>query len=251
MLGYSPFYNSSIKNMVAVFGTLFSDMAIIRHSSTTTDQTVNVPLTYTSKDKAYIRKTVDPNTDHNMGRVFPAMSFFLPSITYDSSRKLSKTNRFNVSNTAGNTATSMFSPAPYNLNFELYIGTNNIEDGLQILEQILPFFDPEFTVTTKDFPNINLFKDVPIVLNSVDHTDNTMDSEYTDSRLMEWTLRFTAKAYIYGPTSIAKLIKDVKNFVFFDPLMPVDKQAVKIESIVVPLSANNLIPPTVLVTTIT
>lgn len=226
MLGHSPYYHETIKNITAAFGTIFSDISIARVVNNTT-QTVKVPLYYSSKDKAFIRQTQDPNTNYAMARVFPAMAFQLLGIQYDADRMLNPTQKIALAGTSVNT------PVPYNISFELYIGAANIEDGLQIIEQILPFFAPSYTITTKDWPTLNIKKDVPIDLNSVQFTDNTPDSEFTTDRILEWTLSFTAKAYLYGPSSVAKPIKTVINHIF--------SMTPEIEQAVVTVAVN---PPT-------
>ena len=207
MLRHSPYYHSTIKNITSAFGTIFSDMEIIR-TVAGTSKTIKVPLTFASKDKAFVRKTVDPSMNYNMGRVFPALAFQFLGMQFDTSRMLNATQY----TAAG--PEKMYTPVPYNLEFELYIGSANIEDGLQVLEQILPFFTPAYTITTKDWPTLNIKKDVPIVLNSVNFSDNTPDSDFSDDRILEWTLSFTAKAYFYGPSVAAKQIKEVKNFIY-------------------------------------
>jgi hypothetical protein len=207
MLGHSPYYYETIKNITAAFGTIFSDFSIIR-TVNNSNQTIKVPLSYSSKDKAFIRQTQDPNTNYNMARVFPAMAFQLTGITYDVDRMQNSSQSISKGGIAVKT------PVPYDIHYELYIGSMNIEDGLQILEQILPFFAPSYNLTTKDWPTLGLKKDVPIVLNNVGFIDNTPDSDFTQDRVLEWTLTFTAKAYLYGPTSVAKPIKTVINHVF-------------------------------------
>ena len=175
--------------------------------------TVKVPLSYSSKDKAFIRQSVDPSMNYNMGRVFPALAFQMTGMEYDSSRMISQTQyTAQMTSGAGATGSLMYTPVPYNIQFELYIGANNIEDGLQCIEQILPFFSPAYIITTKDWPTLNIIKDVPIVLNSVSYTDNTPDSGFEVDRIIEWTLSFTAKAYLYGPTQAAAPIKVVNNY---------------------------------------
>lgn len=209
MLNHSPFYNSNLKNVVAAFGTLFNDLQIVRDG--TTLQTVNVPLTYASRDKAYIRRTQDNDLNFNMRMQFPRMAFQLVAMNYDSQRKINQFPVMSASTSAGR----IFHPVPYNLEFELYIATANIEDGLQIIEQILPYFSPEYTVTMTMYPGINLLKDISIQLNSVTPQDNTPDSDFEDVRVLEWTLSFTAKAWVGGAADTSgKRINDIKIFTF-------------------------------------
>lgn len=207
MLGHLPYYNNTIKNITSAFGTIFADFEIVR-TVANTSKTVKVPLSYSSKDKAFVRQTVDPALNYNMGRVFPAMAFQLVGIGFDTSRML------NATQYTAKDGVKLFSPVPYNIDFELYIGAANIEDGLQVIEQILPFFAPAYIITTKDWPTLGISRDVPIVLNNVQFIDNTPDTDFDVDRVLEWHLSFTAKAYLYGPAVAAKPIKEVKNFLF-------------------------------------
>lgn len=209
MLQNTPFYNSTIRNTTSAFGAIFNDMEITRvHGNKT--QTVKVPLTYASADKAFSRRTEDPTLNFNMMQIFPRMSFYLTNLVHDTSRKVTSAQFASKDNTFA------FSPAPYNLDFDLYIATANIEDGLQIVEQILPFFNPEFTLSTNAVPSLNLKYDVPIVLNSVSYMDPAQDSDYTDFRIIEWTLSFTAKTYMLGPVRSREEIKHAKLQIFED-----------------------------------
>lgn len=233
MLGHAAYYNSSIKNYTSVFGTLFNDISIVRTKGAKT-QTVNVPLSYSSKDKAWIRRTEDPNASSDVSAIFPRMAFMLVGVQNDTARKI------NASQYIAQGGSSIFPPVPYNLEYELYIGTANIEDGLQIVEQILPFFNPEFSVSTKDIPSLGISMDVPIILNSVNYSDNTLDTDFSDARIIEWTLSFTVKGYLYGPVdSTKKQIKTTKAFVWMDePMDPIPAYDELIKTQVTPTTAN-------------
>ena len=244
MLGHSPFYNSSIKNYTSVFGTLFNDLAITRVKGAKS-QTVKVPLQYASKDKAWSRRTEDPTANLDVSAVFPRMAFMLTGMNIDHIRKTNPTQY--IAQAASLTATSSFPPIPYNFEYELYIASANIEDGLQIVEQILPFFNPEFTVTTKDIPALGLNMDVPVVLNSVNYTDNTADTDFSENRIIEWTLSFTVKGYLYGPISTdKKIIKTTKVFIFEEmPLTPTEDYDELVRVKVNPSSADPDDPHTI------
>ena len=204
MLGHSSFYNSTVKNTTATFGTLFNDISIVRSIKNNKTQTVKVPLAYAAKDKAFIRREQDPDMNNDFQAVFPRMAFNMTSVNYDPSRKI------NPAEFQQNHSSFQRAPVPYNITYELYIGVTTIEDGLQIIEQILPFFTPEYTVTTSAFPALNLKMDIPFVLNSVNYDDPGADStDFTEQRIIEWTLSFTAKAYIFGPSQVGKQIQKV------------------------------------------
>ena len=241
MLTHSPFYNKTIKNITAAFGALFNDISIVRSNANgSKTQTVKVPLTYASADKAFSRRTEDPTLNFNMQGVFPKLAFYLSGISYDPVRKICNLQHSSVN------GQMMYAPAPYNLEFELYLASANIEDGLQVVEQILPFFNPEFTLNATMVPTIGLKSDVPIILNSVSYTDPAPDSNYEDFRIIEWTLSFTAKVSIYGPTSVKKEIKQ-STLNLFDRL-PFSDLSGNLEDFVasvVPSNANETDPHTI------
>lgn len=212
MLNISPFYSGQTKAILGAFGSLFNDMQIVRTVGNST-KTVNVPLSYASADKAYSRRVEDGDMNFNMKRIFPRMAFNMLGIEHDPDRKLQSMN-YTLKSATSTTATMQLQPVPYNIQVELYVAVSNIEDGLQIIEQILPFFNPEFMIKTKDFPSLNIMRDTPVVLNNVSFQDNTPDSEYTEDRNIEWTLSFTIKSFMYGPVSTVKVIKQVKLFTF-------------------------------------
>lgn len=238
MLGHSSFYNKTIRNITGAFGALFNDMSIVRVKGAKT-QTVKVPLIYAASDKAFNRRTEDPTLNFNMMGQFPKMAFLLTSFGYDPNRK----------KTAGQFVSKrthyVFSPVPYNLEFELYIGTTSIEDGLQIIEQILPWFNPEYTLTTDAFPSVDIKDDVPIILNSVTFTDPAPDSDYNEPRIIEWTLSFTAKAYLYGPDKSRAEIKHARLKLFDKLPFEEDNRFEDVTADVVPDTAGKDDPHTI------
>ena len=213
MLGHAPFYHEMIKKTTAMFGTLFNDLSIIRQDPTKTkSQTVKVPLLYGSKDKAYARRTEDPDTAFNMKRTYPRMAFLLLGIERDSIRKM---NPMNVHRNDA-TGDAMYSPVPYNFTFELYIEAKHLEDGFQITEQILPFFNPEYTIASTTFPTLNLQKDIKVVLESVTFADEAPDSNFEDDSVNDWTMTFTVQSYLFAPSALRARIEEVDIFTFTD-----------------------------------
>lgn len=240
MLNNAPFYNKTIRNVTAAFGSIFNDVSIIRVSPNgTKTQTVKVPLSYSAADKAFERRTVDPTLNYNMQGQFPRMAFNLIGINYDATRKLTATQ---YSSKNGQFA---FTPAPYALEYELYVATANTEDGLQVIEQILPFFNPEFTLTTNALPELGLKKDVPIILNSVNFVDPGIDSAFTDFRIIEWTLSFTAKVEMHGPVRTRAEIKESKLKLFQDLPFVEDTRLENVDAAVIPKSASETDPHTI------
>ena len=214
MLG-STFYHQTIRKYVAVFGTLFNDINIERkNSSGDVVERLKVPLAYGPKQKWLLaiqettadRKVVATRT--------PRMGFAMTGISYDSARKLNTIGRNVAANTSSTTSnmTTMYNPVPYNFDFQLFILVKNAEDGTQILEQVLPYFTPEFTVTVNTIPDMNIKADVPILLNSSDVADE-YEGDLTARRTITWTLSFTLKGFIYPNITSGQVIKSIEvNF---------------------------------------
>lgn len=221
MLQTPNFYYSQMKSLLGAFGSIFNDLQIVR-TVNNVSKTINVPISYASADKAFSRRVEDGDMNYNMKRVFPRMSFMLLGLEYDVERKL-QPQQYTMKTVSSTTATKQLQPVPYNIEVELYIAVSNIEDGLQIVEQILPFFNPEFMIKTKDFPSLNIMRDTPIILTNVSYQDNTPDSEYTEDRDIQWTLSFSIKSYLYGQTSTGKIIKEIKLWTFDSIENPVNQ----------------------------
>ena len=207
MLG-QYFYNESLRKTIIAFGSLFNDIFINRRNSAGTDvQTLKVPLAYGPKQKFMVRLDADPNLDQKVAITLPRIGFEIAGLDYDPSRKINRImKRKKVSSDADKKLKQMstqYSPVPYNLNFEMFVMTKNSDDGIQIVEQILPFFQPEYTVTINEVPEMDVVRDVPIVLNSIGYED-TYTGSFTERRAIIYTFNFVAKAYVYGPVTTAK-----------------------------------------------
>ena len=202
MLGtYS--YHEIFRKTVVAFGTLFNNIELRR-----TDEVMKVPLAYGPRQKFLAR--LDQNPDPTNKRVqitLPRISFEINGITYDSSRKVSPTQKIKIAKDTDENK-NVFMPVPYNLSFELAIISKTQEDGLQILEQILPYFQPHYNLSVKLLPDANETKDVPVVLNSVDYQDD-YEGDFSSRRAIIYTLQFTVKTYLYGPVTDSKVIKKV------------------------------------------
>ena len=156
MLG-QYFYNESLRKTIIAFGSLFNGIYISRKNAAGTDsQSMKVPLAYGPKQKFMVRLDADPNLDQKVAITLPRIGFEIAGLDYDPTRKLNRImKRKKVSTTTDKVLKQMstqYSPVPYNLNFELFVMTKNSDDGIQIVEQILPFFQPEYTVTIKEVP---------------------------------------------------------------------------------------------------
>ena len=200
------FYHQTTRRYVAVFGTLFNDISISRvDNQGVVKQTMKVPLNYGPMEKFLARTQQDPSFSAP-AITLPRMSFELISMNYDGDRKLTNMTRNIGGITSPDRVKVQYAPAPYNLEFELNVMTKYAEDGTKIIEQILPFFKPEFTVTAKLIDDLDLLVDIPIVLNSV-RSEDTYEGSYEERRSLTWTLNFTLKGYYYGPITEKKIIK--------------------------------------------
>ena len=229
------FYHQSIRKAVVIFGTLFNDIQVKKPD----DTYIKIPLTYASKQKWFsrlIQKMTHLNDD---GRVdttevesmtFPRMAYILNSLQYDPSRKISSVQKI-VAKDSNEPKDSrrkrIFAPVPYTLSFELYLISRTMEDGLQIIEQIVPFFTPRFSVTTNEIPEIGIERDIEIILNdgiavfTADvHIDNgkimkgvSYQSDFEGSfdtfNLYNWTLDFAMEYNLYPPVRNEKIVKKV------------------------------------------
>ena len=207
MFGHT-FYFSTIKKYVTLFGTLFNDIHITRtDSSNVTVALLKVPLAYAAKEKVLARVDADPNLDRQTAIILPRMSFEMIDMRYDSSRKLNTIGRSVVKDADSTSKLKyQYNPVPYNLSFRLYVYVKNAEDGTKIVEQILPFFTPDWTTTVQLIPEMGINMDIPVVLESI-NIEDTYDGDFDKRRALIWTLDFTLKGYIYGPVKKSGIIK--------------------------------------------
>jgi hypothetical protein len=208
MLGHR-FYHSHMRRYVILFGTLFNDLVIERDdASENTIQTLAVPISYGPAMKTLARVEQDPGLDRRAAVILPRMSFEMTSMSYAPERKMSSTQKiYYQSDGDADGVKSVYNPVPYDIVFDLSIMVKNAEDGTRILEQILPFFTPDFTATIEIIPEMNLKQDIPIVLQSVT-TEDTYEGDFETRRALIHTLSFVMKTYIYGPViSRSNIIK--------------------------------------------
>jgi hypothetical protein len=200
MLGtYS--YHEIFRKTIVAFGTLFNNIELRRST-----EVMKVPLAYGPKQKFLARLDQNPDPTNKRTQItVPRISFEINGITYDSSRKVSPTQKIKFSKDTDENK-NVYMPVPYNLSFELAIISKNQEDGLQILEQILPYFQPHFNLSVKLLPDINETKDVPVILTNVDYEDD-YEGDFATRRAITYTLQFTVKTYLYGPVTESKIIK--------------------------------------------
>ena len=202
------FYHQTSRKMVVGFGTLFNSLEVQRtDSSDEVTEVINIPLSYGPKDKMLTRISADPSLNPKVALTVPRMGFELTSMTYDGTRKLNTMNRNVKKGTTG--LKKQFNGVPYNWEFSLYIFVKNAEDGTQILEQILPFFTPDFTFSMTLISSMSIKHDIPLILNSVTSED-TYEGDFATRRSIIWTLSFTMKGFLY-PNIVdnAKVITNV------------------------------------------
>jgi hypothetical protein len=211
MLDNNVYYHGIIRKTIVGFGRLFSSIYIDRKQGDSvngeTMQRLQVPLAYAPKEKWLVRIDSDPTLEGHTYVSLPRMSFEITSYSYDPARKINRMQKL----TCGSGDESMsfvYTPVPYNVDISLYILSKTQEDGLQILEQILPTFTPEYTIQLKVVDDMNIVVDVPVILNSVSVQDD-YDGDFQTRRFVTHTLNFTLKTQLFGPVSGQNIIKQV------------------------------------------
>lgn len=202
-----PFYHSTLKKLVSGFGKLFSNIYVVRVNSNSTEkERIKVPLAYGPAEKYLPRVDEDPTLDRGYAIKLPRMSFEIKSVQYDNTRKLNtiKKNVQPVEDDPG-TVLRQYQGVPYEIQIDLSILCKYIDDANQIVEQILPWFTPAYTITLNSIPEMNYQDDVPVVLTAVNLADNYED-DWKNRRDVIWTLSFSLKTMFYGPVVDKKLI---------------------------------------------
>ena len=198
MLG-SYFYHQNIRKTIIAFGNLFNNLYIKHQDGDGNDYSdVRVPLAYGPTQKFLARLEQQADLNKPVAITLPRMSFEMNSIKYDPARKSGISQSFKSSD--GNNIKKVFMPVPYNIGFELNIMAKLNDDVLQIIEQILPFFQPAFSVTIDMVDIIGEKKDIPIVLDDISFRDD-YEGDFSTRRILLYTLQFTAKTYLFGPIS--------------------------------------------------
>ena len=216
MLG-QQFYHETTRKVVVAFGTLFNNIQLVRKDNDgVVTQSMKVPLAYGPRQKFLVRLREDPDLTKQAAITLPRFGFEINGLSYDPTRKLNRVQQFKKTKSGNsNKLDTQYMPVPYNLGFELYILSKNSDDALQIVEQILPFFQPDYTLTINDMPDMSVKRDVPIVLNSISYEDD-YEGDFATRRAIIYTLDFTAKFYLYGPVTGQSVIKTVQVDQFTD-----------------------------------
>ena len=206
MFGHS-YYHGVIRKYIIMFGNMFNDIDIVRYNKAGQKvQTIRIPIAYGPREKYLARLDQDPNLNRPVAIQLPRLSFEIVSMAYAPTRALSKLQRNTAIGVGSNTLRSQFTPVPYDINIALYGMFANNEDAVQVVEQILPFFRPEWTHSVKLVPSMGEYYDIPTVLTDMSIED-TYDADYQTRRSIIYTFNFTVKGYIFGPVSNKGVIK--------------------------------------------
>jgi hypothetical protein len=214
MLGGNVYYHGSIRKAIVSFGRLFSSIYIDRKQGDsvngTTVQRLQIPISYAPKEKWLVRIDQQPDIENNVTMVtLPRMSFEIIGYVYDSTRKVNRMNKITATDTTNaNNLSTAYTPVPYNLDISLYVITKTQEDGMQIIEQILPTFTPEYTMQVEMVPELGVTMPVPVILNSVSVVDE-YDGDFQDRRYVTHTLNFEMKLNLFGPVTGQGIITKV------------------------------------------
>ena len=217
MLG-QQFYHETIRKIIVAFGTTFNNVQLVRKdNSGNITQSMKGPLAYGPKEKFLVRLRADADLSSKVAITLPRIGFEIQNLAYDGTRKLSRVQKFKKVNTGNNTRTldTQFMPVPYNLDIVLYVLAKQSDDALQIVEQILPYFQPDYTITVNDMADMGIKRDVPIILNSISYEDN-YEGDFDQRRALIYTMNFTCKFYLYGPVTSSNIIRTVQADQFAD-----------------------------------
>lgn len=217
---FTPFYHSLIRKYVVLMGTTLNNIKISKmDSSGEKTSYLKVPVSYSPKDKMLARVIQDKNLDRQSATIpLPMISFEIVKIQYDPDRKLPTINR-TYNKVSDQKQSYQYNPVAYNISFKVYVYSKNVEDGTKIVEQILPYYTPDWTTTCELIPEMNVVQDIPIILTNVEGPDDKYSGEYVDRRTIIWTFDFLLKGYFYGPVKKSNIIRFVDTN-FYIPNVP-------------------------------
>lgn len=198
-------YNRIIRKIVVGFGDLFNNITLVRYDSNQDEEErFLIPISYAPKERYVMRLQDDPDLDKKVQMSLPRLSFEMVGLTYDATRK----QNTNVKNFASSPSglISQYNPVPYNFDFNLYLYVRNIEDASQVIEHILPYFTPDYTIKINMIPEMGIIKEIPVILNSADHEIIYEGDREQSTRMIVWTLKFTIKGFIFGKSSESGII---------------------------------------------
>ena len=206
---FTHFKNNQFARYLYAFAQLFSNVVLTREDSTGVEvQRFVVPIEYGPKERWYTRLVQDPQLLQGVSQILPRMCFECTNVAFDASRKLVTMNKLHAPGSRPTVQQSMYVPVPYTLGFELNILTKLQQDGLQIVEQILPFFTPDMVMMLSVIPELGIEDEVPLSLVGVTHSDN-YEGDFEKRRSITWTLSFNMKVNFYGPHRAQSRIQEV------------------------------------------
>lgn len=214
------FYWGTIRKSVIAFGNLFNNIQIDRRDENgDIAKSIKVPLSYSPKQKFLARIEQEPNDpEQEFQVILPRMGFEMVGLTYDPARRISLIQQNRSVNSSSTTLNSQYAPSPYNIDMNLYVYVKNQDDGLQIIEQILPYFNPDYNLTLNAIPALNIKNDLPILLNNISYEDD-YEGDFRNRRAIIWTLSFVLKLNFFGPINRKSFIKSATATTFTDPAL--------------------------------
>ena len=224
------FYWGTTRKAIVAFGNMFNSITIDRKDADGNSvESLRIPLAYVPKQKFLARIQQQPSLDDRQTQiVLPRMSFEMISLNYDFNRKISPIQQNRAINSTANTLDTQYAPTPYNIQVALYIYAKNQDDGLQIVEQILPYFNPDYNLTMKTIPQMGIKNDLPILLEGITFED-TYEGDFSDRRSIIWTLTFTMKLNYYGPINKQGIIKKVVTSTYSDQALTNKQTTITVE----------------------
>lgn len=211
MIDGQTFYFGTIRKAVIAFGTLFNNIRIVRkNADDSVAQTMKIPLTFDDKQKFLVRVQQNPSglRDKKVEVTLPRMGFTITTMGYDAARKITPVSKAKFVSQDQSTMNTQYNPAPYVINFQLFIASRNLEDALMIVEQILPFFSPDYNLKVNDVPEMNIQHNFNVVLDGVQMEDQAQGN-FDDRNLVMFTLNFTTRINMYPPVYVSGTIKHV------------------------------------------
>lgn len=204
------FYHSTIRKSIIAFGNMFNNITIDRkNSSGAVVQSLRIPLAYAPRHKFLARIAQQPVVEETSQQIIlPRMSFEMIGIMYDPQRRISLVQQNRALNTSTTSLNAQYAPTPYNMNLSLYIYSKNQDDALQIVEQILPYFNPDYNLSFKAIPSMGITHDLPILLENITYEDD-YEGDLSTRRSIIWTLNFVMKLNFYGPINRQGIIRRV------------------------------------------
>ena len=203
----TTFYHGTTKKLIVAFGSVFNNIHVQRKESDgTLIKDIRVPLAYESRKK-YLARLIQ---DSVKNRQVPRMGFIMTGLEADYSRSPNQMNEYKFNQAANpNKATIMYTPIPYNYSFTLDVYVDYMDDGLQIIEQILPYFQPDFNVVMEEVPALELKRDIPIELTGLTLGDE-FEGDFSEQRIVNWNLDFEVKGWLYPPVREQEIVETVE-----------------------------------------